>query len=408
MSDPAPVPPKPPWRRYALTAGLVALATAVMMAALNYVSDPWGVWRLGKRGDWVRSRPAIRFAERLHKAHAVADARPDVLLLGNSRVIVGLDPQHPSLPPRTYNLGLSGANVYECLRYLQHAVRLHEPKLVLLAIDKDMFDAGSKPLGDFSEARLAVCPAGKPQPAWARSDVAPTIFSTDAVVESCRNLLRRGGTRVRYAGGMRDVGLMQPYNETSRVLMENENWRRSVSRFCLVDTQGKNRQLDAFRELLAFCASHHIQLIVFTNPVHAELLDLHMSAGEADFTAWFLQVQEAIAASSADVAFWDFQGFNPITVEPFPPASQPRSTLENYWEISHYRKAVGDLALARVTGWADPRLAKIPGFGVRLELGRVESNLQRLALERARWKRGQVTPVSAASLGSDLSLADSP
>ena len=382
--------PKNILTHYLFILAVSALVLCGAMAGLNYAADPYGVWHYGRPGDWTKSRPRIRDVERLHKAHAVADARADALLLGNSRVIVGLDPRHPALPAGTYNLGLNAANVYECWRYFQHAVHLHNPRLLLFAIDKIMFDAHLKPKGGFSEARLSVDAAMRPQPGWWRADLADTLFSLTAVGDSLLTLASRSKARVTYAGGMREEVLMKPYLKTANIFAENERWKATAREFALADESGGNAQFDALRATLRLCAAEKIDVILFTNPIHAELLDIEYGDG-ADFSAWLRRITAIVAEESAaggrEIPFWNFYGCNAITTEPFPDRDQPESTMQNYWEISHYRKSVGDLVLARVLGAADPRLAALPDFGRRVTAQNVDGELVRLAEDRTHWKQ---------------------
>ena len=237
--------------RYLRRLALAVLLLAAGLAALNYYADPYGVWRYGLPGDSISSRPAIRNQERMHKAHAVRLAHADCLILGNSRVVVGLDPNHPALPENTYNLGVSAANIYECYRYLQHAAALKKPKLVLLAIDKGMFDADSRPEVDFDEGRLAVAADGTPQPRWRWADIPETLLSLDALIDSLKTL--RDKTGVKYKDGMRDEVLMKPYTVPSKILAENERWKDGSRKFAWSDKNGDNGQRRAFIDILRFC-----------------------------------------------------------------------------------------------------------------------------------------------------------
>ena len=376
------------WSRYLIVLAVVALVVTGGMAALNYIADPYGIYHYGRPGDWVKSRPSIRLLERLHKAHAIRDAKAETLLLGNSRVIVGLDPQHPALPQPAYNLGIGAADIYECQRYLQHAIGLHQPKLVLLAIDKGMFTADATSEGDFDEARLSVRANGRPNPKWKRADVPDTLFSLNAVLASATTLVA-GGPRVTYAHGLRDEALMNPYLSTAKVLVENERWKAMSRKFELVDASGQNPQFAAFRAILRLCASSGIELRVFTNSLHAGMLEIEYGDGR-DFGAWLRQIAAVVAEESAagarEIPFWNFYGYNSITTEPFPDKSQPKSTLQNYWEISHYRRPIGNLILSRVMGQSDPRLDALPNFGCRVNAETVAHDLQRIAAEREQWK----------------------
>ncbi len=359
--------------RYLRRLALAVLLLVAALAGLNYYADPYGVWRYGLPGDSIKSRPAIRNQERLHKAHAVRLADADCLILGNSRVVVGLDPNHPSLPEKTYNLGLSAANIYECLRYLQHAAALKKPKLVLLAIDKGMFDADSRPEVDFDEKRLAVAADGTPQPHWRRADIPETLFSLDALVDSLKTL--RDNTGVKYKDGMRDEVLMKPYTIPAKILAENERWKDGSRKFSWNNKTGENAQRTAFMQILEFCAVRGIELSIFTNPLHAEMLDIEYGDGR-DFIEWALWLSSSLTVEHDFGAnlfgVQNFYHFRPENSELFPSPADKESRMESYWEISHYKKNVGDRVLAEVIENEHP----LPVF---LWLGE-------LSAERAKWK----------------------
>ena len=364
--------------RYLRRLALAVLLLAAGLAALNYYADPYAVWRYGLPGDSIKSRPAIRNQERMHKAHAVRLAHADCLILGNSRVVVGLDPNHPALPENTYNLGVSAANIYECYRYLQHAAALKKPKLVLLAIDKGMFDADSRPEVDFDEGRLAVAADGTPQPRWRWADIPETLLSLDALIDSLKTL--RDKTGVKYKDGMRDEVLMKPYTVPSKILAENERWRDGSRKFAWSDANGKNAQKSAFQEMLVFCASEKIELRIFTNPLHGEMLSIEFGDGDA-FEQWARWLNESLSFEWAPkrgdpmrnvvVPFHNFYYFRAENSEPFPSPADQQSKMQSYWEISHYRKAVGDRVICEV---------------MKNEPQPKVDSLETLKAERANWK----------------------
>ena len=393
--------------RYLRRLALATLLLVALLASVNYYADPYGVWRYGLPGDTIQSRPAIRNQERMHKAHAVRLVDADCLILGNSRVVVGLDPNHPLLPEKTYNLGLSASNIYECYRYLQHAVAFKKPKMVLFAIDKGMFDAASTPEVDFDEARLAVAADGTPQPRWRYADIPETLLSLDALVDSLKTL--RDKTSVKYKDGMRDEVLMKPYTVPSKILAENERWKDGSRKLAWNIKDGSNKQREAFMEFLSFCHSQDIRLVVLTNPLHSGLLDLEISDPVA-FRRWLIWVGNAVRTGSNFLAdswglvpsegsgwwegkiphFVNFYGFNPISSEPFPSPDERVSAMKNYWEISHYRKAVGDLMIEVLVS-SEPVTLSF-SFGRKTNDG--DALWTWLDRERAEWKAGKIQPSS--------------
>ncbi len=370
--------------KYLLWLGTITLLGVVAAGTLNYVVDPYGIYHYGEPTDWVKSRPRIRNLERLHKAYAVRTANAETLLLGNSRVLTGIAPTHPALFKPAYNLALSAANIYECRRYLEHAASFHRPKLVLLGIDQWMFDADSLPEADFSEQRLAVDAALRPQRPSLPPDLMASLFSTSAVRDSGLTLLGRA-KQVRYPQGMRDESLMRPYLKAKQVLAENARWIADMRTkpFDLREPDGDNLQLDALAGIVRFCAERGIRLFIFTNPLHAETLDYALADGHT-YRQWMTAVLACVEAnaggSSAPPEVWDFCGFNPITAEPFPKPGDTESQMRYYWEISHFRKEVGDMMLAAMLAGENNN------FGNRVTSATFEAEWTKLEEEYRQWK----------------------
>jgi hypothetical protein len=356
--------------------------------ALNFAMDPYGIYHYGKPGDWVKSRPRIRNVERLHKAHAVRVARAETLLLGNSRVLTAVAPTHPALGQPAYNLALSAANIYECRRYLEHAAAFHPPKLVLFGLDFGMFDADSLPEADFSEERLAVDADLRPQTHRLPPDFAASLFSTSAVRDSLLTLLG-SGQKVSYPQGLRDESLLKPYLKPAHVLAENARWRKDMRTkpYTLRLPDGTNPQFDALAAMVRFCAKRDIRLVLFINPLHAEILDAALADGHT-YREWMTSLLACVEANSEGAAtlpeVWDFCGFNPITTEPFPQPGETENRMRYYWEISHFRREVGDLMLGTMLAGASP------GLGRRVTSATLADDLARLEKERRALTNGQL------------------
>lgn len=370
--------------KYLLWLGVLAVLGVIATGTLNYLADPYGIYHYGEPSDWVKSRPRIRNLERLHKAYAVRTAQAETLLLGNSRVLTGLAPTHPALLPPAYNLALSAANIYECRRYLEHAAAFHQPKLVLLGIDQWMFDADSQPEADFTEERLAVDVALRPQRPWLPPDLMASLFSTSAVRDSLLTLAGRA-KQVRYPQGMRDESLMRPYLKAPQVLAENARWIKDMRTkpFDLFEPDGGNLQFDALAGIVHFCAERGIRLCIFTNPLHAETLDYALADGHT-YRQWMTALLACVETNSTGAAtppeVWDFCGFNPVTTEPFPEPGETESRMRYYWEISHFRKEVGDMMLAAMLAGENNHL------GNRVTSATLEAEWTKLEEEHRRWK----------------------
>src|SRR5260221_7358528 len=147
----------------------VALATVPGIVGFNLVIDPFWRFDLVSISGINTQRGQFAPWARLAKAGVVCRMQPTSLVMGTSRVEVGLDPHHPgwqSIPGPTYNLGLAGTGLEEIYLTLQHAVHA-SPGLrrIVMGLDFLMFNAnreavvfGTEVL-NFDPKRLLLSPA---------------------------------------------------------------------------------------------------------------------------------------------------------------------------------------------------------------------------------------------------------
>lgn len=376
-------------RLFLLTTALVVGGTAL----LNYIADPFGLYHMGKPWDWIRTRPCLGSAMAMHKAYDVERAQADTLFLGDSRVFVGLDPHAPGVPQPAYNLALLGAKAYENLRYLQHASATHMPRTVVLGIDLRYFHPDTSTTGEFLEDRLRVRADGTPTPFRAFTDWAPTLLSVKALACSLRTLFAQTGPLVTYDSGYDPVReeLDQHFDLASRVAIFNAAVTKPGPPPDYRDPQGRTPGLDAFRQIVIFCAAHQIRLIVFVLPSHALLLDASTQDWPTygNWMASVLDIMEAEPGLQGE--FWDFAGYNSISTEAFTPPSEHDSKTTHYWESSHFKKSVGDLVLQRLFTGQGPS-----AFGQRVTSATLQADLDRLKAEKEAWhNRGFAAPLES-------------
>jgi hypothetical protein len=140
--------------------------------------------------------------------------------------------------------------------------------------------------------------------------------------------------------------------EDSRVFLDNPRDLKNIIR----DKMGRDN-LDALRELVALCRQHHINLIVFTTPHHRIILD-HFS--EEDYISFLRGLSEI-------TPFWDFSGYNSITMD-----------NKNYFDHSHYNLSVSRFIAARI--FNDTTLNVPSDFGAWVTEKNIDSHLQELRM----------------------------
>jgi hypothetical protein len=363
-------------------------------AGFNVVIDPYGLHGVAAPAE---RRPRAQTQVRMVKAWRIAEVRPNAVILGNSRVDIGLDPAHPAWPAAArpvYNLGQPGAGLFMVRRYLEHAVALHRPRLVVIGLDfQDFLDAVPPPPAPLAfERRLAVGRDGRLNAAAPRQRIADTVAATlslDATVDAVRTVLARADQN---AADMTPLGFNPLHEYRALVARQGHHalflqktlqymaaWRaRRALRF---DGDGEA----AFAELaaiIALCRRQGIDLHLFIHPYHADLLETIRLAGLWDsFENWKRALVRAAAPPGPDpdphMVLWDFSGHYDPALEPVPPPGDTVTAMRWFWEAGHYKAALGDRIIARLfgTGAGD--------FGRRLTPDTIEPHLAALRAAQA-------------------------
>ena len=126
---------------------LLLFGSAVLLlssvAGFNAIVDPFGMYRLMDVEGINANKPAIYTRIRLLKAYEVRRIRPESVVLGTSRVHLGINPNYKgwaALYDHRYNLGFDGATTKEMYYYLVHANAEETLKHVMLGLDLECLD----------------------------------------------------------------------------------------------------------------------------------------------------------------------------------------------------------------------------------------------------------------------------
>ncbi|MEO1201569.1 MAG: hypothetical protein AAFX10_02600 [Pseudomonadota bacterium] len=130
--------------------------------------------------------------------------------------------------------------------------------------------------------------------------------------------------------------------------------------------------LEELYRIVEICRSRGIDLKVIVPPTHAAHAESIRARG-----LWN-QYERWKRRLAAVTPYWDFSGYNRVTMEPL--AEQ----MSNYWDISHYRSSVGDVMLSRI--FSDGPDAPADGFGWRVTEENVERALDDAVAAREDWR----------------------
>jgi hypothetical protein len=380
---------------YFLTIGFSTFLLLTLLVALNYIVDPyfihqWDTPRLH------RLSPAQQKIMPWAKTYAAYRFQPEVVFLGSSRSEIGLPTDSRLFSgKRVFNLAISGASIGDAASMLEHTSFFHHPELVIWGLDYGWQFREKTGNTDFTKeliARDSFYPLRRTLLNIKRSvSMAMTVDAMKIVIgqseKSCRSLLAYNGYK-------------SP--ECLEIIMRNEGGTKRAFEEVLKKKEplGNPADVAATIQFLDRAAGNSCRngakLRFFFHPIHALAELSYWATLEEDLENWkrsLVKMVDARRQGGCDIKLYDFSGFNSITTEEIPQATDIEN-MKYYWEQSHYNGKVGTRILEEVS--ATGKGASERAFGAELRPDTIEGHL--LNLRQARQKYIKDHPKETANI----------
>jgi hypothetical protein len=397
------------WKEYFWVWVKTSIVVATAIAAVNVIVDPYLVFSVPRMTGFNARKPAVdtQQQQQLMKAYEVLRKDPATLLLGSSRIALGIDTNSPYWPERdrpVYNLGIPGGDPYMAYRYLQHEMARHRPQLVVMGLEPDHFlnDGPPRPSGLQSrpppagfESRLLVAADGSENKdvGWARFvDSFQSVLSLQAINDSLSTLsanISRNSSDVPN-GGVWEWSIPRKLSEEvgpyPLFVLSDMSYFRYFATSKSTEYSVDPDVMRVLRDIMELCRGTGTRLAIIVNPSHVyELEVLSMSGMWPALENWKRQLlvltsQYKAERSESRVELWDFSGYDSFSTETIP---KDKQLLHWFIDPAHYGPALGDEIIKRVVGGGDYR------FGVLLTPENIEGHLaeirkqQRMFRERS-------------------------
>jgi hypothetical protein len=382
-------------KRFLLAMGATFLLLCLCAASFNYLVDPYGLFGSRRVTGFNELKPTASERVRVTKPYMATRAKPKVVIGGNSRPEIGLNPQSPcwnAIDRPVFNAAIPGADVFMQVRYVQHAVESGQARRILFGVDfLDFLVDSKKAVGTVDWDRLGTRFDGRLRPASATpgmpasiqqaEDILSGLFSMVALGDSIVTVAAQGAphSATRREDGFNPAQDYLPiiHNEGQAVLFTQKNAevrkRLRQDNLGVLDANGgQTLPLLALRHLLQWAKSRDVEVALFINPYHSDyLVQIETSGKWKAFEEWKRQL--TAASDEYAVPLWDFNAFDLYSTETPPPPNDRQSMLEWYWEPAHYRAELGDLMLAAMLGRSCGEDSNLPLFGAMI----TEVTLQR-------------------------------
>ncbi len=347
-----------PWRTYLRWMLTTVVATLIVVATINVLIDPLGVFGAPRIVGLNARKPYLDHHRELARWHASQRLCASAGIFGNSRAEIGFDPENPAfgahgLAAFNHAIAGSGANLaYRQLRWLQAAGCM--PKTIVLGVEFIDFLGGSSP-------KLLPTTEFDPAPQRDARFLAETVVSLTGLRDAVKTLFLQ---HARYPATLTERGFNPLYNYLGEVEQNGHyvlfrqraeenaaNWLRKPPRLLPLagGISADQQEVEAFVDL-ATAAGSTVHLVIY--PYHAQIRLMLERFGLGGLFAEWKRMLVSIAErhGGAAVKVWDFSGLTPETLETIPSPGDRLTHLRYYWESGHFKKELGDLAIARILG----------------------------------------------------------
>jgi len=354
-------------KSYLINCIFYATALMSLVVTLNFAVDPYAIFGIPRIPHFNAYKVDIAPHVKMMKKYQPLLEQYGALVTGNTRVEIGFDPKHHCLAEsglKLYNLGISGANVPTQLLYALNLIYQQPIESVFVSLDFVDFAwtprdnrFSDPPLSAFSIGGLKYSGAGVPDPGYRKIkllDYFRSLFSLEALVSSIKTIaLQDGSAPDRDSAGFNPA---RDYGEIVRVegagaLFDKkraELFEHFGTRWFVSTEEGRlDPSFNDLRIFLDIATARGIVVYLFINPLHESYWDLIRSQGHTHlYEEWITELRAIAADYPADeVSLWDFAVDSPYIHEPVPPPGQKTGPLNWFWELSFYRRQLGDLMI---------------------------------------------------------------
>jgi len=345
------MPPRksPAARRFTLRVLGSALLMLFLVAAFNLVVNPYRIFFPQLESTLSGAKPRPMQLQQELKSMLGERLRPEVLLMGNSTMEIGLDPQALSragVPGRIFNLGIAGFTLEQSTVGLRRVVDGHPPAVAIIgaAFSEHLF------LGRGTQTSKVAT-----ETSWALSDLRIEMLSligSEATIDSLRTLTipYRPYPQTLTALGFNPMRDFDGYARTSgyKVLFDTANKR--IHKYLAnaggssQPDAGASRGLNELRSLVSYLVGEGVRVVIVMNPYHADYLaSIHHYGLQPVHEAWKASVagMATLGNERTPVRVVDFGCEGRAMREPIPSRGDRQTTMRWYWDSEHYKAELG-------------------------------------------------------------------
>ena len=330
--------------------GTTFITLSLFLGGFNYLVDPYTIFYTNNLQKYLHNK------YRITNSIVLKTQQFDTLIIGTSRTQGALDTHNNNLQGNTYNVSMSGSNVYEIEKVFDFIIKnQNHLDTIIYGVDFLTFSDKRYPGEQFKESLFN-------QENNIYNVLFINLFSISTTKESLKTIIYNlMGKESNYIHGY--IKNKQPsckqLQKSFKKILTNNFLISPETYGCYYNS---NERLELFNNILKLVYKKNIKLKLFIPPLqyrqyialyHLGLLDIYLE--------WIKDIANKVDKinkihKSNLIELYDFSGINYITTEEIP--KNENEKMQYYLESSHYTSTAGDVILDRLYGKND--------FGIKL------------------------------------------
>jgi hypothetical protein len=388
------------------------------IASFNWFIDPFGMYWSPVLENINKTKPESGKRSRITKAYQTDNLAPQVLIVGNSRVEMGLDPTSKFFSNKlVYNQGIPGAGVGMQIDYAINTISTNNNiEHIIIGVDYiDFLISEQKIVTDSLHSkkeqsnysfRLSSHDNVVERAQFLRlKEKLGLIFSLDALSASIVTIAQQSSltssisflgfnNASSYVNIMNTEGIKPLF--TQKLLEVKTKLQKHAWKVLTQESFPYSPIFAHLGRLIDAATNKNIKITFFINPYHSSYLHtLTENKHWNNFVLWKTTLVSYLnEKQGVESTLWDFSGFNNMINEAVP-LTTPKKQMKWFWEPAHYKKELGERLLARLLNQDNTRLdtIKTDSFGVLVTLGNIDKlstlNRQHLKDSLSQWQNLQ-------------------
>ena len=336
----------------------------LLTAILSLTVDPWRINNTRWAVDALDPAREISSTVRVGKAALANRGDWETVILGSSRIEIGLDPSNPVFAGRrTVNLAMAAANLYETIPAGYYTLA-RNPGIKTLILGIEAGDLHN----DFDSRK------------YTRYYQSP-FYDNNHSIERGINQLIGGHTLMesiatlkRHARGEKpkrsQLGQWLRPNHPANLSAYVEStfqmgFENQADQWNLRPQVLRQAKADSLARFIEFVRGKGIAMFIVVPPQHG-LKQIHPSEDVPETMCWETDLAalaaicgkgNAVDAPGPPVQLWSFLTFNDATTTPLPPPGAPSQQMPGWFDLGHAQPKLGDRVLSTI-------FADLPGADV--------------------------------------------